>query len=60
MIWQQYRKTAVGMQVIIALITGGAYLTMYRSLAPALTLFAILQVGAVLGAYWGVRLKKRA
>ena len=57
--WQQYKKTAVGMQLTIAVITAGAYWTMYRSLVPALSFFVVMQVGAVFGAYWGMRLKKR-
>jgi hypothetical protein len=57
--WEQYRKTFVGMQVTIAAITGGAYFTMYRSFVPAAVFFVVMQSGALLGAYWGMRLKKR-
>ena len=58
--WEQYKKTLVGMQAVIAVITGCSYLTMYRSLAPAAMFFVVMQVGAVFGAYWGARLKSRA
>jgi uncharacterized membrane protein YfcA len=58
--WQQYKKTLVGMQLSIAVMTGAAYMMVYRSLPPAAVFFAVMQVGAVLGAYWGARLKSRA
>jgi hypothetical protein len=58
--WEQYKKTAVGMQVSIAAITAGAYLLMGRSLGQAATLFSVMQVAAVFGAHWGARLKSRA
>ena len=59
MIRQQYQKTLVGMQVTIAVVTTGAYLSMYRSWAAAAVFFTVMQIGAVLGAYWGARLKSR-
>jgi len=57
--WQQYKKTLVGMQVTIAAFTAGAYLMMYRSFVPAAVFFVVMQIGAVFGAYWGARLKSR-
>lgn len=59
MIWQQYKKTFLGMQVTIALVSAGAYLMMYRSLVPVALCFAVMQIGAVFGAYWGAQLKSR-
>jgi uncharacterized membrane protein YfcA len=47
------------MQLTIAAFTAGAYLMLYRSIAPAAVFFVVMQVGAVFGAYWGARLKSR-
>jgi len=57
--WQQYKKTLVGMQLTIAAFTVAAYLMMYRAPLPAAMFFAVLQVDALLGAYWGARLKSK-
>jgi CDP-diglyceride synthetase len=55
----QYKKTFVGMQTVIALITALAYLQMYRTWAPTLSLFLVLQGAALAGALWASRLKRR-
>jgi hypothetical protein len=47
------------MQLTIAVFTAGAYFMTYHSLASAAVFFAVMQVGAVLGAHWGARLKNR-
>jgi hypothetical protein len=59
MIWEQYKRTLIGMQVTIAAFTVGSYFVMYRSLAPALVFFTTMQIGAVAGAFWATKLKKR-
>ena len=59
MMWDQYKRTLVGMQLTIAAFTAGAYVMTYRSLASAALFFVVMQVGAVFGAYWGARLKSR-
>jgi hypothetical protein len=56
---KQYRKTFVGMQTVIALITVAVYLQMYRSLAPTLSFFFVLQGAAIAGALWASRIKRR-
>lgn len=55
----QYRKTFVGMQTVIALVTVLAYLQFYRSWAPTLSFFFVLQGAALAGALWASRLKRR-
>lgn len=55
----QYKKTFVGMQITIAIFTAVMYLAVYRQVAAAAVFFLIMQVGAVAGAYWGTKLKKR-
>lgn len=57
--WDQYKKTFVGMQLVILLVTTGMYLLLSRDVAQVGTFFAILQFAALLGAYWGDRLRKR-
>jgi len=57
--WQQYKRTFVGMQLAIAAVTVGAYLTLYHRASSAAVFFVILQVGSIAGAHWGSQLKKR-
>jgi hypothetical protein len=56
--WQQYRKTLVPIQLFIF----AAAITCYfvtRLWPVAVTVFLIMQVGAVLGAAWAARLKAK-
>jgi hypothetical protein len=55
----QYKKTFVGMQAVIALITAAVFFGMYRSWAPTLSFFLVLQGAAVAGALWASRIKTR-
>jgi len=56
---KQYRKTFVGMQTVIALITAVAYFRIYRSWEPTLSFFLVLEGAALAGALWASRLKGR-
>ena len=55
----QYKKTFVGMQTVIALITAGVYFGMYRSWSPTASFFFVLQGAALAGALWAGRIKRR-
>jgi hypothetical protein len=57
--WEQYRKTFRGMQLLMALVTLGVYFRFYHHWLPTLQFFVILQVAGIAGAYWGSQLKKR-
>jgi hypothetical protein len=57
--WEQYRKSFIGMQVTILLFTAASYLAMYHAVMPALLFFTTLQIGGVAGAFWATKLKKR-
>jgi hypothetical protein len=57
--WEQYKKTFLGMQVVIALVSVAMYLFLTRAFLPTLTFFLVLQAGAVAGAQWGAQLRKR-
>ena len=56
---KQYRRNFVGMQVVIALITISVYFAMYRALEPTFWFFLVLQGGALAGALWASRIKRR-
>jgi hypothetical protein len=55
--YKQYKKTFRGMQIAIGLVVG-AVLIVTRTWTVAAVFFATMQVGAVLGAMWGTRLKR--
>lgn len=54
--WQQYKKTAFGVQVLIACVSAVAWYTS-RHWEAAAYFFTVMQVFAVFGAAWGVRLR---
>ena len=56
--WDQYKRTFLGMQLVIAAV---ATLTFFVShfWAHAVVFFFIMQLGSVLGAAWGNRLRRR-
>ena len=56
---RQYKKTFVGMQTVIVLITLAVHFQMYRSLQLTLFFFLVLQGAALAGALWASRLKRR-
>jgi hypothetical protein len=57
--WAQYQKTFLRIQAVIAIVTCLALVATGFRLSAALVFFAVMQVGAVLGAGWGVRLKAK-
>jgi CDP-diglyceride synthetase len=57
--WEQYKKTFWGMQLVIALVTCAVYLRFYHLVIPTVSLFLILQAGSVAGAFWASQLKRR-
>jgi hypothetical protein len=59
LMWTQYKKTARFMQPGIAVIAIVAFFLSGRALPVALWLFMVMQVGAVLGAFWASNLKRR-
>jgi uncharacterized membrane protein YfcA len=56
--WQQYKKTLFGMQVMIGLVTTGILLWRHAWDLAAL-FFITMQVGAIVGAMWGNRLRNK-
>jgi hypothetical protein len=57
-LWEQYRRTLMGTQVIIAVVSLVALAQSHRLLA-AFGFFAVMQAGAVVGAVWALSLKSR-
>lgn len=56
---EQYKKTFASMQVFIAMVTAALYFALGRRWTLAAGFFLMMQVGAVFGAAWAARLKKR-
>jgi hypothetical protein len=56
--WEQYKKTFAGMQIAIWLVAC-AVLLWSHVLALALVFLVTMQLGAVIGALWGYRLKSK-
>jgi hypothetical protein len=57
--FKQYKKSFVGMQTVIALITVAAYFGLYRAWEPTASFFLVLQGAAFAGALWASRIKRR-
>jgi hypothetical protein len=55
--WEQYRKTARGIQIVIAIVTI-AIVIWSRHLAAGGVFFVAMQMGAILGAGWATRLQR--
>ena len=55
--WEQYKKTAVGIQIVIAIVTI-AILILSRTWAAGAMFFVVMQLSAVLGAGWATRLSR--
>jgi hypothetical protein len=57
--WEQYKKSFWGMQLVIALVTIAAFFRVFaHQVLPALEFYGMLQVAAVFGSRMGTRLKK--
>jgi uncharacterized membrane protein YfcA len=57
--WQQYKKTFAKTQLVIAIVTAATYLWLGQMVARSAVFFLMMQLGAITGAMWGVRLKKK-
>jgi hypothetical protein len=55
--WEQYKKTFVRIQTVIAIVTV-AMLVVSRTWQVGMTFFLVMQVGSAAGAIWGVRLRR--
>jgi len=57
--WSHYKKTFVFMQILICLVTLGVFFGMNRLWQLAALYFVTMQIGAVLGAVWALRLRRK-
>lgn len=57
--WEQYKKTFIGQQLMILVISAMVFQTSHHLLIPTLAFFLMMQVGAFAGAAWGARLKRK-
>lgn len=55
--WEHYRKTFKGMQVLIALVAVAVYVFFGRQWRMAGTFFLVMQLSAVIGAVWAARIQ---
>jgi hypothetical protein len=57
--WEQYKRTFAKTQTVIGMVTAGTYVYMGHLVARSLVFFVVMQIAALVGAMWGVRLKKK-
>jgi hypothetical protein len=56
----QYKKTFVGMQLVIFLVTAGMFVLLQHNVILCVKFFITMQVASVIGVVWGQRLRARA
>ncbi len=56
--WDQYKRTFLGIQLVITAVTIFVFL-ISRFWAHAVVFYSIMQLGSVLGVAWGNRLRRR-
>ena len=57
--WEQYKKTFAKTQAVIVVVTAATYFLMGELAARSAVFFVMMQLGAVAGAAWGVRLRRK-
>jgi uncharacterized membrane protein YfcA len=57
--WNRYKRTFFGMQLMILLVTAAVYLFLGHNPSITLLFFIAMQVGNISGAMWGARLQSR-
>jgi hypothetical protein len=55
----QYRRTFVKTQAVVLGVTAWTYFAMGREMTRAAAFFAVMQLAALVGAAWGVRLRNK-
>jgi uncharacterized membrane protein YphA (DoxX/SURF4 family) len=55
--WAQYRTTFLRIQAVILVVTCAAFVAAGYRLPAAAVFFTVMQLGAIMGAMWGVRIK---
>lgn len=57
--WEHYKKTFKSVQAAIAIATIGIYFGLHRLPVVTLGFFLMMQVGSLVGAAWGQRLRRK-
>ena len=57
--WEHYQKTLKPVQATIATVTIAVYFGMHRMWFVTAVFFLMMQVGALLGALWAHRLRRK-
>jgi len=57
--WDHYKKTFKSVQAAIAIATIGIYFGLHRMGFVTLVFFLVMQVGSLVGAAWGQRLRRK-
>lgn len=57
--WEQYRKFFIPTQIFILAMCGSLWYFGHAPIPAILLLLAVMEIGAVLGAAWGARLKSK-
>jgi hypothetical protein len=57
--WEHYRNTFLRIQTVVFVATLIIFFALGRRWFVAVTFFSMMQVGSVVGAWWGQRLKRR-
>jgi hypothetical protein len=58
-IWERYRRTLIPTQVLILSVCAIAMFALHVPWQAAGVFFLVMQLGAVLGAAWGVRIQRK-
>lgn len=57
--WEQYKKSAPYMQAFVVVVTAVFFFVTGRNWLAAVIIFLTMQVAALLGAWWGARIKRK-
>ena len=57
--WEQYKRTFSRTQVVIAAATIATYFYLGHVATRSAAFFIVMQIGAVVGAMWGTRLRRK-
>jgi hypothetical protein len=57
--WEQYKRTFAKTQLVIMVVTAATYWGLGQVAERSAVFFLMMQIGALAGAAWGVRLKRK-
>ena len=57
--WEQYKKTFLGVQVLAVGVAAWVYLGISHWWRPAAFIFLVMEVSGVFGAMWASRIRRR-